>query len=137
MRGCSEGPEAGRRLRGLPLESLTGWGAVSEAPPDRVRAWFWGGQSVGNCTNRSNCPLPALVRGVAHQGRLQGSEPGGFQKMCPRPRVGTEAGTWHRGPGRWWRKEWLSRRWQQRSALPLHLAQNSFCCEVVGSLVEF
>lgn len=103
---CGAAPRVPVRTRGA--EACL-WGAcralgLSEAPPGRTRAGFWGGRPGGNCSNRSNCSPAALVRGVVHEGRPQGSALGGLQRMCGR----TEAGTWHRGPGRWWLKEWLS-----------------------------
>lgn len=88
---CGAAPEGagpGRRRRGLSPRSLPAPGAVSEPPPGWAGPGFWGGQSGANCFNRSNCPLPALVRGVAHLGRLEGSEPGGLRRMCPHPGVG-------------------------------------------------
>lgn len=108
LRGCRAGPAA---LRPVPGEPAGPWGCLRPhwAGPGRAL----GRPAWGNCSNRSNCSLAALVRGVVHQGRLQGSELEGclqgsevygLQRMCG----WTEAGTWHRGPGRWWRKEWLS-----------------------------
>ena len=32
--------------------------------------------------------------------------------------AGTKAGTWHRGPGRWWRKERLRWRWRRQLSPP-------------------
>lgn len=109
MQGRSRGGRAGWRRRGLSPGNPPGPRVGCEAPPGRAGPGLWGRPVRGDCSNRSNCPPPhpcppgSEVWPTGRRGCRRGVSPAvGAGAGAGGAR--TQAGTWHRGPGRWWQR---------------------------------